>query len=98
LTGTALLAAVPPGGGSECSFTFTDNYTPDFINLVLTPGWGTVCYAGGSSGCGSGASSDGWWFLSPTEIALCDSTCSRFYDQPAGKLTLQFGCATEGCN
>ena len=97
LTGTAVLATVPPGGGSECSFTFGESYTPGSINLLLTPGWGTVCYAGSSSGCGSGASADGWWFVSENEIALCDASCTRFYDQPAGKLTLQFGCATEDC-
>ncbi len=98
LTGTKLLATVPPGGGSKCSFTFSGSYTPGAVNLLLTPGWGTVCFAGSSSGCGSGASADGWWFVGPNEIALCDATCNRFYKQPAGKLTLRFGCASESCN
>jgi hypothetical protein len=97
LTESIVLAAVPPGGGSACSFTFNGNYTPGSINLLLTPGWGTVCYAGSSGGCGSGASSDGWWWFNGNEIALCDATCTRFYDQPAGKLTIQLGCPTETC-
>ncbi len=95
---SVLLASVPPGGGSSCSFTFSTSYQSGLVNLLLTPGWGTVCHAGSSSNCGSGASSDGWWFVSDTEIALCDSTCTRFYDQPAGRLTLQLGCPTESCN
>jgi hypothetical protein len=97
LTDSIVIASVPPGGGSACSFTFDGSYAPGSINLLLTPGWGTVCYAGSSGGCGSGASSDGWWWISGTEIALCDSTCTRFYDQPAGKLTIQLGCPTKNC-
>lgn len=89
------LAVVGPG--SACSFAFNKPYTPGSINLVLTPGWGTVCYAGSSQNCGSGASADGWW-ISAGKIQLCDATCSRFYKQTiAGKLTVQLGCPTENC-
>ncbi len=28
LTGTKVLATVPPGGGSKCSFKFSGSYTP----------------------------------------------------------------------
>ena len=91
------IAFVPPGGGSACSFKFNKPYTPGLINLLLTPGWGTVCYAGSSSNCGSGASADGWWFSAADEISLCDASCTRFYNQPAGKLTVRLGCATQNC-
>jgi hypothetical protein len=91
------LAFVGSGGGSACSFEFNKPYTPGSINLVLTPGWGTVCYAGSSQNCGSGASADGWW-ISAGKIYLCDATCSRFYKQTtAGKLTVELGCPTESC-
>jgi hypothetical protein len=94
---SSTLAIVGPSGGSACSFAFSKSYTPGLINLVLTPGWGTVCHAGSSQNCGSGASADGWWF-SGGEIHLCDATCSRFYKQTiAGKLTVQLGCPTENC-
>jgi hypothetical protein len=91
------LAVVPPGGGSACSFAFSRPYTPGQINLVLSPGWGTVCHAGSSQGCGRGASADGWW-VNGNEILLCDATCARFYRQTqAGRLTVQTGCPTQAC-
>jgi hypothetical protein len=68
------------------------------MNLLLTPGWGTVCFAGSSGNCGTGSSADGWWFSGPQEIAVCDATCTRFYNQTiAGTLTVQLGCPTEDC-
>jgi hypothetical protein len=96
LTSSTQLAIVQTATG--CSFPYTGAQSPGAMNLYLTPGWGTVCFAGGSTGCGTGSGADGWWFSGPQEIALCDATCSRFYNQTiAGKLTVQLGCPTEMC-
>ena len=95
---TSIQLAIVQTAGGQCAFSFTDAYQAGSINLLLTPGWGTVCFAGSSAGCGTGSSADGWWFSGATEISVCDATCARFYKQTiAGKLTVELGCPTEAC-
>jgi|SRR5882672_4870004 len=97
LTSSTQLAIVQTAGGT-CSFPYNGPQPPGTMNLLLTPGWGTVCFAGGSQGCGIGSGADGWWFSGPEEISVCDATCTRFYKQTiAGKFTVQLGCPTETC-
>jgi hypothetical protein len=93
-----VVIAVVQTAGGQCSFPFTDSFDAGEINLLLTPGWGTVCFAGSSGNCGSGSSADGWWMSGPGEVSVCDATCTRFYNQTiAGKLTMKLGCPTENC-
>ena len=97
LTSSTQLAIVQTAGGT-CSFPYNGPQPSGTINLLLTPGWGTVCFAGGSQGCGTGSGADGWWFSGPQEISVCDATCTRFFNQTiAGKFTVQLGCPTETC-
>ena len=97
VTETFTLAMVGPNGGSECGFDLPRSIPFGGINLVLTPGWGTVCYATSSQGCGSGASADGWW-LNGDSVLLCDATCDRFNSKVGvGRLTIRLGCPTETC-
>jgi len=96
ITSSTQLAIVQTATG--CAFAYTGPQSPGTMNLLLTPGWGTVCFAGGSTGCGTGSGADGWWFSGAQEISVCDATCTRFYNQTiAGKLTVQLGCPTEMC-
>ena len=97
VTDSTVIAIVQTATG--CAFSYTGPVPQQGgINLLLTPGWGTVCFAGSSGNCGTGSSADGWWFSGAQEIALCDATCTRFYNQTiAGKLTVQLGCPTEAC-
>jgi len=66
------------GGTTAASRTMAPS-PPGTMNLLLTPGWGAVCFAGGSQGCGTGSGADGWWFSGPEDISVCDATCTRFY-------------------
>jgi len=96
VTSSTVIAIVQTATG--CAFSYTGPTPAGTMNLLLTPGWGTVCFAGSSGNCGTGSSADGWWFSGPQQIALCDATCMRFYNQTiAGKLTVQLGCPTEAC-
>jgi hypothetical protein len=97
LTSSTQLAIVQNAGGT-CSFPYNGPQPSGTMNLLLTPGWGTVCFAGGSQGCGTGSGADGWWLSGPQEISVCDATCTRFYNQTiAGKFTVQLGCPTQTC-
>jgi hypothetical protein len=96
ITSSTQLAIVQTATG--CSFSYTGPQSPGTMNLLLTPGWGIVCFAGGSTGCGTGSGADGWWFSGPQEISVCDATCTRFFNQTiAGKFSVQLGCPTEMC-
>jgi hypothetical protein len=97
VTQSTQIAIIQTASG-QCSYKFSGSYDPNKINLVLTPGWGTVCFAGSSSNCGTGSSADGWWFSAPGEISVCDATCARFEKQTiAGKFTVEQGCPTQAC-
>ncbi len=95
---THVLATVPPGGGTKCSFEINTSHTPGLVNVHLNNGWGLVCDVGSKSGCGSTNSLAGWWLEGPNTIALCNAACTSFYSQPTGELTVRLGCPTVGCN
>lgn len=97
VTKSTQIAIIQQNSGS-CSYKLNGSYDPAKINLVLTPGWGTVCFAGSPGNCGTGSSADGWWFSASDEISVCDATCARFEKQTiAGKFTVEEGCPTKAC-
>ncbi len=65
------------------------------VNVNYTDGTGKVTHLGQSPGCGSAQPS--WQYDNPNApayIELCPSTCASIQQDPAGKVTVVFGCAT----
>ncbi len=78
----------------------TGGNTPNYgeVNVVYTPGGGTsqtLPYVMSASSCPS--SGNGWYYdnpASPTQIILCDPTCTAIEADQAGSVSIYLGCAT----
>jgi hypothetical protein len=69
------------------------------VNVVFTPGGGgsprTFPNVMGKASCP--ASGDGWYYdhpAAPTQIMLCDSTCTEVQADTAGNVDITLGCST----
>jgi hypothetical protein len=81
----------PPPAGQTLDFTK--------VNVQYTPTGGTGETLGyvstGQSGCS--ATKDGWYYdnpAKPTQIILCDSTCTKVKNDSGGQVKVQLGCTT----
>jgi hypothetical protein len=74
--------------------------TPDYhrVNVTFTPGTGTpetFPYVMNRASCP--ASGNAWYYddpANPTQILLCDSTCTFVQGDAAGQISITLGCAT----
>jgi hypothetical protein len=78
----------PPPDGSALD--------PNQVNFVYTNGSGaavTIPNVGSMAGC----TGDGWYYdnpSAPTQIIVCPMTCDTLEADPAGMVSVEFGCAT----
>ena len=86
--------------GCQYQIPLPTNGAPDYsaVNVVYTPGGGgpqTFPYVMTKANCP--ASGDGWYYddpAHPTQIILCDSTCTEVQADAAGEVDITLGCST----
>jgi hypothetical protein len=77
-----------------------DGSAPNYnqVNVVFTPSMGgvqTLPYVMSAAGCP--ANGNGWYYddpANPTQIILCDSTCSSVGADTGGSVSIYLGCTT----
>jgi hypothetical protein len=102
-TNTELIAALGSIRGKTASCNFALPAPPtgqtlnvDAVNVQYTDTSGTTQTLTYDQNCTSG---DGWHYddaTNPKEIDLCANTCNTVKTQATGKVSIAFGCATQG--
>lgn len=97
---TAVAQSVTVSAQLPCTYALPDppegqTLDPDRVNVVFTPTGGTpsaVPRVDNAGACGAGG---GWHYdnaSNPTQIILCDATCTAF--ETAGEVNIELGCQT----
>jgi hypothetical protein len=102
-TNTELIAALGSirGKTATCNFALPapptgETLNVDAVNVQYTDTSGTTQTLDYDQNCTSG---NGWHYddaSNPKEIDLCDNTCNTVKTQATGKVSIAFGCATQG--
>ena len=98
----AVAEAVSVGVALPCVYDIPpppegETLDPDRVNFIYTPSGGTSVTIPRVDGPGDCAGPGGWYYddpSNPTQILLCDQTCSILEGDDEGEVNIQFGCAT----